>query len=189
MLQRTCLGRACHTACHLEQTPLQTVYLQHTQCYNCTKTSTEGLHGSTTEPRAEKRYQTRLAYGLQGWHRGKAAPRAEKSDRLVGLGRPRTAARSRSTGNRLNGWWVGGGLQLHEHQQLVGRGCRVTEKQSQEWSTTSGQSRGPPKGLRRRDKIRWSDHGRSHGTVVGLTSSQPFRLRTCSSRVVVGSAW
>jgi hypothetical protein len=152
MLQRTCLGRACHTACHLKQ-PLFQQY-------------TYSTHSATTAPRRrqmvymavprnrvqKKRYQTRLAYGLQGWHRGKAASRAGKSDRLVDLGRPRTAARSRSTGNRLNGWWVGGfvnSIQLHEHQQLVGRGCRVTEKQSQEWSTTSGQSRGPPKGLRR----------------------------------------
>jgi hypothetical protein len=78
MSQSTYLEGTCHTACILEDaTPLATVYLQHTECYNCMWT-TNSLHGSTTEPRAEKRYQTQLAYGLQGWHRGKAASRAEK---------------------------------------------------------------------------------------------------------------
>ena len=71
--------------------------------------ATKSLHGSTTEPRAGKRYQTQLAYCLQGCRRGAAVSRAEKSDRLVDHGRLREDAQS---AQRL----PVGRLQLHEHQ-------------------------------------------------------------------------
>lgn len=103
----------------------------------------------------KKRYQTQLAYGLQGWHRGKAASRAEKQR---SIGRPRTHARRIEDAQRLAENADHGSDCMNNCQLVhVGRGCRVTESGVERnlWPEARPAERSPCDETRR-DKIRWS---------------------------------